>query len=214
MSNNLFEPINEAVYKKLYEKIIHLEYEPGQRLIETKLAEELGVSRSPVKLALERLEEERLVSRDFGKSPCVTPIQYEDCVMLVEARKGIEGICAYYAAKRITEEELKELKALLMRFKLTEERPLPEAFAQTDAQFHRLIVKAARNPYLDQAYAKIEGNMLRYRLYIMRRLDLTKLREYEHHIALYMALKNHSPVLARDEMTDAIDNMQDALRVL
>lgn len=213
-AENPFEPIYESVYRELYERIIYLKYEPGHKLIESKLAEEMGISRSPVKLALERLEAAHLVTKDFGKSPCVMPIAYEDCLSLIEIRKGIESIAAFYAAKRITSAELSELKTILMNFRITDTVPTPEFFAKNDAQFHRIIIRASGNPYLMDAYSRIEGNMLRYRLHIMRKLDLRALREYENHIALYTALKDHSPVLAREEMMAAIDNMYEALRNL
>lgn len=152
--------------------------------------------------------------REAGKSPCVMPILYEDCAYLVEARKGIESMAAFYAAQRITDGELAELKRTLLRFKPGDVPPSPELFAKTDARFHRIIVNASRSPYLISAYSRIEGNLLRYRLYIMRRLDLSTLREYENHIPLYQAMKQHSPVLAREEILSAINNMYPALRVL
>lgn len=212
--DNLFEPINASVYRQLYDGIIHLEYEPGQKLVESQLAAELKVSRSPIKSAIERLEEEKLVIRETGKSPCVMPIQYKDCAYLVEARKGIESMAAFYAAQRITDGELAELRHTLLQFKQGDAPLSPELFAKADARFHRIIVNASKSPYLISAYARIEGNLLRYRLYIMRRLDLAALREYENHIPLYQAMKQHSPVLAREEMLTAIDNMYPALRVL
>lgn len=213
---NPFAPVHETVYQYLHQAILLLELKPGEKLRESQLAEELEISRSPVKAALQRLEHESLVERSDGKTYRVSPVQYEDCRALAEARKGIEGAAAYYAAGRITEKELGQLKALLLQFRIGDRTPtpLPEEFAHTDGQFHRLIVRASRNPYLADAYGLIESNMLRYRLYIMRQLDIASLGEYESHLPIYFALKNRSAALAREEMLLSINHMYDALRFL
>lgn len=211
---NPFEPINEKVYRQLHHAILFLEYAPGEKLVEAQLAEEMQVSRSPVKAALQRLEAENLVERLPGKSPRVAPIRYQDCVELVEARKGIEGYAAFYAAERITPEELARLKQTLEGFRIGGEVPTPEQYALTDARFHQIVVQACRNRHLIESYSRIQSSLLRYRLYIMRQLDLAGLREYEHHLPVYNALKNRSATLARDEMLVSIDHMYLALRVL
>ncbi len=214
VEQNPFTSINETVYQHLRNAIIMLDFKPGEKLRETQIAEELKISRSPVKAALQRLEQENLVERAEGKSYSVSRIQYEDCRALVEARKGIEGIAAFYAANRMTAKELEQLKNLLLKFKLDQDIPTPEEFAKTDAMFHHLIVKAARNKYLEEAYGLIQSNLLRYRLYIMRQLDITELHEYESHLPVYYALKRRCSTLARDEMLVSIDHMYEAIRFL
>lgn len=212
--DNLFEPINEKVYKYLYNAIINLEYKPGSVLIESKIAADLQISRSPVKAALERLEKQNLVERPYGKSPRVAGIQYEDCAALLEARRGIEGWAAYYAASRITNAELERLRCILMQFQIKDKVPEADDYARVDAYFHENIIQASRSKYLIDAYELIRANLLRYRIYIMRQLDIALLHEYEHHLPVYYALKNRCSTLAQKEIIVSIDHMTAAMRYL
>ena len=212
--NNPFKPINETVYTYLYQATIGLEFKPGTLLVESKIAAELNVSRSPVKAALRRLERENLVEWPSGKSPRVAAIRYEDCAALLEARKAFESSAVYYAAGRITDDELVQLRQALLRLKIQTPVQCSDDYAKADASFHQLIVNASRNRYLIDAYAMIQSSLLRYRLYIMRRMDITELHEYEHHLPVYLALKNHCATLAREELLVSIEHMSGALHYL
>lgn len=222
MDNNIFsvedinhdEPTNERVYRYIYNAIIDLRLKPGAKLIELQIANELQVSRTPVKAALQRLEYENLVVRPFGKSPQVASIDYADCAAMLEARKGIEGTAAYYAASRITEDELDELWEILQRIKIGEDVHSPEESSKTDAEFHQLIVNASRNKYIIDAYMLIQSSLHRYRLYILRQLNIREQREYEHHLPVYYALKNRSGILAREEIIASLENMREAMRFI
>lgn len=214
LEENPFTKLNDVVYEHLREQIISLHYEPGTRLVESQLAEELNVSRSPVKAALLRLEEENLVAQEPGKSPIVAPIRYEDCLMLLEARRGIEGQAAYLAADRITDEELEELKRAIQGMKRADQEGDPIRCARNDAKFHQLVMDAARNKYLQEAFAPMQGNISRYLLYVLRKMGPQGLREYEHHLGVYHALKYRSACLARDEMIRSVEHMYHAMRYL
>jgi DNA-binding GntR family transcriptional regulator len=211
---NLFEPVNEKVYRYLYEAIINLEYRPSSVLVESKIADDLHISRSPVKAALERLETQNLVERPYGRSPRVAGIQYDDCAALLEARRGIEGWAAYYAASRITGEELDRLHGALLQFQIKEKIPSADDYARADAYFHEIIIHSSRSRYLIDAYGLIQANLLRYRICIMRQLDIALLHEYEHHLPVYYALKNRCSTLAQEEIIASIDHMTAAMRYL
>ena len=214
LEENPFIKLNDAVYERLREQIISLQYEPGARLVESQLAEELHVSRSPVKAALSRLEKENLVTQEPGKSSHVAPIRYEDCLMLLEARRGIEGQAAYLAAERITEEELEALKDALVGIKQADRANDPLRCARSDASLHRLVAEASRNRYLQEAFAPMRGNISRYLLYVLRKMKTQGLHEYEHHLGIYHARKSRSACLARDEMICSVEHMYQAMRYL
>lgn len=211
---NPFAKLNDTVYRHLREEIISLRRSPGSRLVESKLAEELRVSRSPVKAALLRLEGESLVVRAEGKSPRVAPILYEDCLLLLEARRGIESQAALLAAERITDGELEELKEALLGLKRADRAGDPARCAESDARFHRIVITAARNRYLRDAYTLLQGNISRYLLYVLRRMEPGGLRKYEHHRGIYFALKNRCGTLAREEMLHSVEQMYPAMRYL
>lgn len=211
---NPFVKLNDTVYEQLRDRIITLRYEPGTRLVESQLAEELRVSHSPVKDALLRLERERLIAREPGKSPVVTSIRYEDCQMLLEARRGIEGCAARAAAEKISSEELEKLKQALLHMRRSDQAGDPIQCVRDDARFHQLVVAAARNRYLLEAYQAYQGNVLRYLLYVLRKMGPNGLREYEHHRPVYSAIKNRSGILAQEEMILSIEHMYPAMRYL
>lgn len=213
LEENPFLKLNDAVYERLRDQIIDLRFEPGARLVESQLAESMQVSRSPVKAALSRLESEKLVRQEPGKSPVVAPIRYEDCLQLLEARRGVEGQAAYLAAERITDGELEELKRALLDMKRADQEGDPVQCARSDARFHLLVIKASRNQYLDDAFSLLRGNIARYLLYVLRRMEGGP-REYGHHRGVYHALKNRCGSLARDEMIRSVEYMYPAMRYL
>ena len=97
------------VFEKLEEDIITGVYPRGEILTELKLVEQLGVSRTPIREALRRLEQERLIA-ESGKGSVVLGITFEELVDLMEIRERIEGLAAYRATKNLTDEGRKELK--------------------------------------------------------------------------------------------------------
>lgn len=214
INENPFTPINEIVYQYLRNAIVMMELEPGTRLKEAQIAEELQISRSPVKAAITRLEQDMLVQREPGKSPCVSQIQFEDCCALLEARKGIEGYAAYYAASRITESELLRLKQTLEVLKKRRDAMDREGYARADDLFHQLVVNASHSRYLIDAYAQIQSNLLRYRMYTVQQIKTLQLYEYEQYISIYNALKNHYATLARDEMLVSIEQTYEVIHIL
>lgn len=154
------------------------------------------------------------MTQEPGKSPYVAPIRYDDCLMLLEARRGIEGQAAYLAAERITEEELEALKDALMGIKQADRANDPLRCARNDASLHRLVVAASRNRYLQEAFAPMRGNISRYLLYVLQKMKAQGLHEYEHHLGIYHALKSRSACLARDEMIRSVEHMYQAMRYL
>ena len=99
------------VFEKLEEDIITGVYPRGEILTELKLVEQLGVSRTPIREALRRLEQERLIA-ESGKGSVVLGITLEDLVDIMDIRQRIEGLAAYYAAKNLTPEGQRELQQI------------------------------------------------------------------------------------------------------
>ena len=97
----------DQVFEKLENDIIQGVYPKGEILTELKLVEQLGVSRTPIREALRRLEQERLIE-DAGKGSRVLGITENDLLDIMNIRERIEGLAAYYCAKNITDEGIKE----------------------------------------------------------------------------------------------------------
>ena len=107
--------IRELVYEEIKNHILSGYYRPGQRLIETNLAEELNVSRTPIRDALNRLEAEGLITSSPTRGLTVTKLSKDDIKDLYQARAVLEGLAAKLAALMATEEELRDFSAFIRR---------------------------------------------------------------------------------------------------
>lgn len=205
-TKGLYCAINTNIYTYLREMILTIRLEPGEKLAESVIAEKLNVSRSPVKQALQQLVDDGLAIHQSSKTIVVAPIGYNDCLDLMNARKGIECQGAYESAKYITDEELRTLKSLLLQLKTPDNYSMEE-YARIHASFHMTIMKSCRNRYLLDAYTRIHSFLFRYHLYIFKRMSLDDFHEYEHHLPIYHAMKCHCPSQARDESQAEIEEM-------
>ncbi len=122
-------------------------YRPGDRLVESELAERFGVSRTPIREALQRLETQSLLSRD-GRSLIVASLDHNQMAELYIVRSELEGLAARLAARHATEEEVRLLQAMV-----DEDRQRvndPAALSRTNRRFHRQVHLASHNRYLVQ----------------------------------------------------------------
>lgn len=213
MDNNPFAILSRVIYQQLYQEIIAGHLLPEHKIIESKIAKELNVSRSPVKMALADMVEEGIFVRGAGKTVHVKPISYEECLWIYEARMTLEPRAAYQAAKRIKPEELKELKEMITKFEEIDNTLNQRDYTLTDKQFHEIIIKASRNPYLVSMYKSIECPLSCYRNQLNQLAYEECFQQHdmgsgsEHHKAIYNMLKNRLPLLAEDEMRNDIQRM-------
>ena len=195
LKNNPFAILSKLIYESLYNEIIQGHLLAGDKIIESKMAKELDVSRTPIKMALNRLVEEGLFEKD-GKDLRVSKITYTECLWLYESRIAVEKKAAYLAAIRINNEELNTLKELIKKFKTVDVSYSNEVFVKCDKQFHDTIVNASRNPYIINMYKLIECPLQRYRYQTMQlayeqRFESEGLeRSSDLHTAVYRALSH------------------------
>lgn len=136
------------VFKQLSDQILNGKYKPGDSLVETKLAKELGVSRTPVREALRQLEQEGLVASIPNKGVFVRGISAQDIEDIYAVRALIEGLAARWAAEKITEEELKSLKEILDLMEFYTQKGDMDRVSELDTQFHALIYSASKSKTL------------------------------------------------------------------
>lgn len=214
-NNSPFTSVGDAVYDYLKWEIIRFELPPGTRLVETQIANELGISRSPVKFALDSLVEEGLLLKDKYKTPTVAPVNIKDCMQICQARISVEGSAAYYAAKQVTAEQmahLEELQTAYAEHLLAGKDPM--AAAQLDYNLHSEIVNASCNAYIIEMYRCIQIRTLRNRCYVQHMIGPAQSREeltrrLSCHDTLLFALRNGLSEAARSEMTQDINGMID-----
>ena len=122
-------------------------YRPGDRLVESELAERFGVSRTPIREALQRLETQSLLARD-GRSLIVASLDHNQMAELYVVRSELEGLAARLAARHATDEEIRVLKRMI-----DEDRALvgdPSALSRANRRFHKQVHLASHNRYLVQ----------------------------------------------------------------
>lgn len=201
----------EKAYEIIKQRIIDHTYVPSQALVESTLAEELGVSRNTVKKALMRLVNEKLVELKANKSAIVKSLTLEEAVHLLEIRERLEGLIAYRAAQVITEKELDRIRSSLKEMqRLIQENKLIEYSAMNDT-IHRVIYDICPNR---DAVEMIESIRLQLRRYNKRTILISgrSSGSYSEHEALFKALENHNPEEAEKMMRQHISNVRQTLK--
>lgn len=131
-------------------------------LREEELAEELGVSRTPVREALRRLAIEELVVKTANQGTVVAPMTMEDLLAVYVVRERLEGIAARLAASRATPELVEGLQELQRRMEEAAAQRATSDLARLNIEFHRLIRRAAGNRYLDRFLLQVEHAVRRF----------------------------------------------------
>jgi DNA-binding GntR family transcriptional regulator len=147
----------EKARNAILERLLSRVYSPGERLIESKLASELEMSRTPVRFALSELVQSGLLDRT-EPGGCIVPyISPGDMFSVFETRASLEGQAAYWAAQRASAEDTSFLNSLQMaEEKIYSSADFPKKYTDLNSQFHSSVAKASGNPYLiryiDQIY--------------------------------------------------------------
>lgn len=132
-------------------------YKPGDRLVESELADRFGVSRTPVREALQRLETQAMLSRD-GRSLIVASLDHNQLAELYAVRTELEGLAARLAARHATDEEVRVLRSMVV-----EDRALlggdPRALSRANKRFHKQIHLASHNRFLVQQLDLVHRSM-------------------------------------------------------
>lgn len=158
-----YKPLRDVVFDTLREAIINGILRPGERLMEIQLAEELGVSRTPVREAIRKLEREGFVVMVPRKGAFVAGISLKDIADVFEVRAALEALTAGLAAERITDEELEELERILVRKAEIIEESDVERFLESDTTFHDTLYRASRNQRLIQILNNLQDEIQRFR---------------------------------------------------
>ena len=161
---NEYLPLRDVVFNTLRQAILKGELKPGERLLEIALAERLGVSRTPVREAMRKLEQEGLVVMIPRRGAQVASITEKDLNDVLEVRIALENVAIEKACKLITEEELGRLWVAAKEFEKTKAEGNLVRLAEADVAFHEIIYQASDNKRLNQVLNNLREQMYRYRL--------------------------------------------------
>lgn len=158
-----YKPLREVVSEALREAIISGLLKPGERLMEIQLAEELGVSRTPVREAIRKLELEGFVVMVPRRGTYVADLSIKDINEVFEIRTALDVLAAGLAAERITEEELEQMERLLVEIGEYIDQGDIDNIVEVDTRFHDILYSASRNDRLVGIISNLREQFTRFR---------------------------------------------------
>ncbi|MCT4592666.1 MAG: GntR family transcriptional regulator [Anaeromicrobium sp.] len=197
--------LTSRIFHILREDILNDKYKEGEKLGEAKLAEELGVSRTPVREALKQLELNGIVENIPNRGVIVRGISKRDIDDIFTIREAVEGIAASWAVERITEDELKKLQETHELMEFYAFKNDIEKFAELNTKFHEIIYEATKSRHLEQILRNFQYYMKKTRkksLQVEGRLNDT-IKEHEEVLKAFLQ-KDH--IKAKESIASHIRN--------
>jgi DNA-binding GntR family transcriptional regulator len=149
--------LHNDIFRTLRERIIYMEYPPGMSLSEQALCEEFKVSRTPLREAVRKLEDLKLVTAIPRFGTFVAPIDINEVRNAFEVKTKLEGLAGALAARRITPEKLQEIRRLISEADNLQHRDV----VKVDARFHEIIYQSAQNPVLEELLENLHSRCAR-----------------------------------------------------
>ncbi len=208
---NDFLPLRDVVFHTLRKAILTGELKPGERLMEIHLANRLGVSRTPIREAIRKLELEGLVTMIPRRGAEVAQITEKSMKDVLEVRRALDALCVELACDRISEEEIGRLEAACAEFEKATQTGDATVIARADVALHDIIVAATGNQRLVQLVNNLSEQMYRYRFeYIKDESQHERLVE-EHRI-IYESIRAKDKTAAAAAAKVHIDNQKSVMR--
>lgn len=203
-------PLREVVFDTLRQAILDGTLQPGERLMEIHVAMQLGVSRTPVREALRKLELEGLVYTMPRRGAVVAQITQRDLQDVLEVRSALEELAVRKACRQMTEGELAQLEDAAREFELQVSRGDIMASAQADVAFHEIISTATGNRRLMQLLENIRSQVYRYRLENIKNKNSHPVLIRQHNLIIE-ALREKDEDKAALAIKDHISRQRDAV---
>lgn len=205
------KPISLAdqVFERLENDILTGKYQRGELLTEIKLSESLGVSRTPIREALRRLEHEHIIE-ETSKGSLVLGITQDDLKDIYLIRQHTEGLAAYRAAQIITEEQLSELREILDLQEFYANRGDAVHIKGTDHQFHELIYRYSGSNIIYNTLKPLHKKVQKYRQASVQNSERA-LSSVKEHRDILNALEAHNAELAQKMMTQHVINAYNSI---
>jgi DNA-binding GntR family transcriptional regulator len=205
------QALPDRIYSALKHRILTCSLQPGQRLMEKELAQELGVSRTPLREALNRLALEQLVFLTPYRGYAVTPVLLDDIRNLSELRLIVESESAALAAERAGARDAAELKKLAALHYQPGRRATYDQYLRDNSAFHQALVRCTRNARLEWVVASVLDQIQRP-LYLGLDIGLDAKAATAEHYDLVEAIGQHDARRARRVMAEQIKRAE--MRIL
>jgi len=205
-----YKPLGEVVFDYLKNAILNGDLKPGERLMEIALAEQLGVSRTPVREAIRKLELENFIEMIPRKGAYVAEVKAKDILDILEIRALLEGFAAGSAAKKMTEEEIKQLSSTLDKFEKAIGKEDRQAMIESDNKFHDLIFQATRNKKLIEIVNSLQDQFQRFRVIYFNEFDNYSDLQSSHR-SIHEAIANRNHDEARNHAEHHVNLVQESV---
>ena len=203
--DDAFLPLRDVVFKKLRQEILLGELAPGERLMEIHLAQRLGVSRTPIREAIRKLELEGLVMMIPRRGAEVAQISEKNLKDVLEVRTSLERLAVRLACERIKPQELTELKEACDAFAAVTKTKDMTAITRADVALHDVIIRSTGNRKLEQMISNLAEQMYRYRFEYIKDASYHTLLIDEHE-KIYRSIEKRDAVRAEQEIETHIAN--------
>lgn len=204
---NEYLPLRDVVFNTLRQAILKGELEPGERLMEIQLADRLGVSRTPIREAIRKLELEGLVLMIPRKGAEVAKISEKSLRDVLEVRRSLDELAIELAIQRMTEEDLQKLEEAQKTFRKAVQSGDAMTIAESDEHYHDIIYNATGNTRLVQILNNLREQMYRYRLEYIKDEDKRQILVVEHEQIL-KAIQGRRVTEAKIAIREHIDNQE------
>lgn len=207
--------IADQIFEQLERDILSGKYARGEMLSETRLSTELGVSRTPIREAIRRLEQEHILE-ESGRGVVVVGISHEDMLDMYEIRIKIEGRAAARAAENIRPEQLKELGEILdlQRFYIEKQEngdtDSSDRIEDLDSRFHELLYKSCGSKTYRDILLPLHRKMAKYRKASVSKQNRA-VHSLQEHLAIYEALRARDGKLAGELTVQHVKNARDRI---
>jgi DNA-binding GntR family transcriptional regulator len=197
--------LSEVAYKAMMDMLMSGELAPNELITERQIALQLGISRTPLREAVRRLEGARYLERQRSGALVVRALPIEEFMHILNTRRLVEGEAARLAAGRVPITELEQLKSRIGEaLKLPEDAVTPE-FASSDRDLHALIAEASGNPVLQQI---IDDLKMRTSMFKFGRLPVRRKTVCAEHLAIIDALMAGDAERSQKAMQEHVDQVR------
>jgi len=204
--------LNEIIFEELKNLIVTGKMLPGMRIMEKEIARETGVSRTPIREAIKKLETSGLVIINPRKAACVAKISTRKMLEVLEVDQNMEGLAATLAGQRIRQIEKQKLQEMSDLFEAALGAQDVDEMVRCDAKFHQIIIEAAGNKTLTMMFGQIEELILKFR-YVYYNEEKWSEKILDEHRLIYLSIINGDLTLAKKAAEEHVEKFKDSILV-
>jgi len=206
-----YKPLRDIVFETLKEAILTGKFEPKERLMEIKLADQLGVSRTPVREAIRKLELEGLVVMEPRKGAYVSDISFKDIIDTLEVREALETFAVKLAVEKNKVEDISEIEKLNLSFQNAYKNKDVKKMVEYDTEIHKAIINLSENSKLISFMEELNEIMQRFRLIFFNETYNPERIDQEHQDVI-KAIKNKDMEKAQDAMRNHLRTLKEDIK--